>query len=758
MDERERDLATNRLLEIIRGSRKPGAIPTSPGEPQPPAEKTPPSPEERKRPPTAPPRPSPVKIGERREEEAVAVREVPPPVASSQSPPLPPASEVEEAIADALLPLPARILKRLTRKTRLPVPQKPPKVKFKPAREKREKALVKPAPKLIKERAKKPQAVKGVVAVDIGSASLKVVEIVRKGGNYYLSNLQYISIPSGIRKSASGLPIFIAKNLKELFPSSRRKRAQVRLVLPDRSALAKRVSVPGGAGKELLNAIRFQLKKEAPFPIESAQIAYTGWKRGVKGKQELEVLAVDGAVLEERSQWCANAELTPVQFTAPVVCYPELVQEYAEVEAEKGAVVIVDIGATKTTITIVEKGKTQLSRTIMTGGDDFTAALIGAAVGPEGSELTEVQAEQFKREVGIPAEAVPRGMKIAILLRPIVERISNEINRLVELYRREEGSDVVKILLCGGGALLKRLPELIAQNVGIEVIVTNPMGRLQPSSGQVEELMAKCSEWGPAFIPALAVALSPPQHFNILPQAIREEIKVQRWKRMVAPAALGLMILLVLSYSELLIRNAMVVSKLRNLTSELKDLDQVRAQYFATNAQLQSALSSWNEKKGEYDALKEEDPAMVGYLKAISQVVPEHIYLTFLQTTYRTPPSSPAGTGRSDTLRAIAESPMVVSLANPREALARSMASLVGSGQGATAPADTAQSPMLKRNVYGRLLTLEGFSYPAGDLTDVYLVNFVFTLENTGQFREVVVDSIKRLDDGKLFFRILCGL
>ncbi|MFN3821161.1 MAG: type IV pilus assembly protein PilM, partial [bacterium] len=659
MGEKERDVATNRLLEIIRGGK--GEVATPPSLP-----KTEPQPESHPEP------------GESLLKRVKAVRPPeeeltqPQVVVETLLPPSPPQPPPKETLPEeppqvliSLMPLPQRLLLRLrnwaTKKKKeqplLPEPQ----IEKKLAREK--KPLIKPS----KGKIKGVKVGKGIVAVDIGSASIKVVELVRKGGMLYIGDLVYRQIPMGMRRSSTGIAILVVKTLKEIFSSKRLSRAEIRLVLPDRAAIARRVSVPGGAAKELLGAIKFQLKKDIPFPIETIKLSYQGWKRGIKGKQDLDVLAVDGKVLEEMSNWAAEAELIPVQFTAPVVCYPELIKDYTDLSSEKG-ILVVDIGATKTTVTVVYEGKVQFSRTIMTGGDDFTSALIGASISPDGGELNEIRAEQFKREVGIPPESLPRAMKVAILLRPIVERISNEINRVVELFRRDkEIGEVSKVLLCGGGALLKRLPELIAQNVGLEVELANPLNRLQCTGPRAQEVMEIASEWGPAFIPALAVALTDRRHFNILPESIKAEIRLKKTRNMVAPIGLGMISFLILLYAELFIRHSLVQDRYQSLTGELKDLNQIRAQYLATNAELQSVQSQWEIKRGEYETLKEEDPAILGYLKALSNVIPPNIYLTALYTDYKVPPAQPQSQSSADTAKGLSKLPVVTGLNKIRD-------------------------------------------------------------------------------------------
>ena len=68
------------------------------------------------------------------------------------------------------------------------------------------------------------------------------------------------------------------------------------------------------------------------------------------------------------------------------------------------------------------------------------------------------------------------------------------------------------------------------------------------------------------------------------------------------------------------------------------------------------------------------------------------------------------------------------------------------------------QAAPVKRPVFGRVIELYGTIYSFGTMTDVQLVDFVFSLENSGHFRDVAVDSMAVAESGKVKFRIICGI
>jgi len=591
---------------------------------------------------------------------------------------------------------------------------------------------------------------KRIFVLDIGSAAVKVVELVRSGTTLQIVALDQRTIPIGMRKAGGGSGLLMSKLIGELLPSSRLKKAELRAILPDRSSVVRRVSVPGGAAKELANAIKFQIKKDLPFALDTCEVAHRGWNPKEKGKQELEILAVDGKVLNERMSWLEQSELVPSTITAAPAANRALVRDYAGIPTGPGAVLCVDIGAAKTAISILEGSTLIFARTFASGGDDFTAALTGAPLGPSGEELTEPQAEKYKIDIGLPGDRDTALMRAAVILRPVVERLSTEINRSLDVYRRDRsGAEVSKMLLFGGGSQLKRLPEFLSENIGLDVIVGSPLSRLQAHRSRASEVMEAASEAGPVYMPALAVGLDDGKSLSILPAALKTQLKLKAARAVITPILLGLMGLLTLFYASALRRSVVVERDYEKVHAEIADLDKVRGQFLEAEAQVQDLTRAFAERRQDFESIRIGEPEIPRYLKAISNLVPDNIYLVQMQTLFvpeveekssntkkSKSPDEPAGFNIGDILT--------------------SFSSAFGSPL--TAGDDSVRARISKRPIFGRVLELEGNLYPQGRLTDVQLVDFVFTLENSGHFRDVAVDSVAVLANGRLRFRILCGI
>ena len=120
----------------------------------------------------------------------------------------------------------------------------------------------------------------------------------------------------------------------------------------------------------------------------------------------------------------------------------------------------------------------EFSRKINITGLDFTRCLTSALSTKTGKvELTLQEAEWVKKEFGIPSASEDYLIKGKItanqaisLLRPKLEQLIKEITRSFDFYYdKNHDAKIDKMVLFGGGTMLKRLPEFLNAELGLPV-------------------------------------------------------------------------------------------------------------------------------------------------------------------------------------------------------------------------------------------------------------------------------------------------
>lgn len=155
---------------------------------------------------------------------------------------------------------------------------------------------------------------------------------------------------------------------------------------------------------------------------------------------------------------------------------------------------VVDIGGGTTEVAIISLGGIVTSQSIRTAGDDMDDAIIQYIKKNYNLSIGERTAEQLKLEIGsaiktdsdeqmdirgrdlisgLPKTITIHGEEIAVALSDTVEAIVESVKNTLEKTPPELAADIIDrgIVLTGGGALLRNIDKVIAQETNMPVIV-----------------------------------------------------------------------------------------------------------------------------------------------------------------------------------------------------------------------------------------------------------------------------------------------
>src|SRR5690554_2523705 len=182
------------------------------------------------------------------------------------------------------------------------------------------------------------------------------------------------------------------------------------------------------------------------------------------------------------------------------------------VEEAQGSMVV-DIGGGTSDIAIISLNGIVYSESIRVGGDRFDEAIIGYVRRHYGSLIGEATAERIKEEIGCAypggelreidvrgrnlAEGIPRSFtlnshEILDALQETLASIVAAVKNALEQSPPELASDIAErgLVLTGGGALLRDLDKLIAEETGLPVIVAeDPLTCVARGGGKALEMI-----------------------------------------------------------------------------------------------------------------------------------------------------------------------------------------------------------------------------------------------------------------------------
>lgn len=365
-----------------------------------------------------------------------------------------------------------------------------------------------------------------VVGLDIGASSIKLAKFIKKETGLYLLELKCKEVSAAHE---------LTQALKEILSGIELKNTKFMSVLNAPQAMVKRIVVPPMPQEELKEAIALEAKNYFPFAINDSlvdfEIAGEALEKGIK-KLEILLAACPYSLINSHLLLLKQAGVKPEK----VVHHNLGLYNCLRLKTEKDTVSIaaLDIGKASCELIIVRANKLSFTRKIPLCADDFTKALTTPLFSASGKvELNYQEAEKIKKEFGMPSVAGQElienkitTQQILSLLRPLAERLANEIARSFDFYREEsQGLKVDKLILFGGGSALKGLYSFLVEELGIPIEL---YGALEGIKGLGEMTLKDI----PIHRMALSVgaAISKSAGINLLPIEIKEEIKrlVQR--------------------------------------------------------------------------------------------------------------------------------------------------------------------------------------------------------------------------------------
>ena len=346
-----------------------------------------------------------------------------------------------------------------------------------------------------------------VIGVDIGSSSLKVVQVRREGGTAVLETYGEIALgpyASAEVGQATNLPADkIAETLKDLLREANVTTANAGLSIPFSRSLLTLVSLPRRAdAEEQKTVITLEARKYIPVPVQEVQLDWfivpEALPEGTMPSANVHVLLV--AV--------HNDEMTLLQ---KVVEGAGLQASFYEIEIFSTIrsvvdepikpVLVLDIGASATKVYVVERGVVALSHNIQQGGQDVTRTIASA----HGFEVSK--AESLKKEHGFSNTSAPYDRKTIEL---VFSRIFEEARRALTKYETAHQKSVAALVLTGGGGVTKDLAAYARSFFSIDVQVADPFAKTSAPAFMRPVLQ----EIGPEFAVAVGLALRKLEELN----------------------------------------------------------------------------------------------------------------------------------------------------------------------------------------------------------------------------------------------------
>jgi type IV pilus assembly protein PilM len=339
------------------------------------------------------------------------------------------------------------------------------------------------------------QVKKNLVGLDIGSSSVKAVELQKKGNSVQLMSLGYESLQPDTIVDGQIMELNNVSNvITNIFNQHTIRTTRVAAGVSGHSVIVKNIVLPQMSEEELQESFSWHAEEHIPFDIADVNLDYqvTG-----NSSDALHVLmaACKSDKIANVKQAIQLAGKHPVIIDVDAFALQNCYELNYQPKAGE-VVALLNIGAATMNINILNGARSVFARDASVGGSQYTS-LLQKELG-----LTFEQAERVKR--GMP---LPEGLE-SRPIQPIIETVSDilalEVKKTMDFYRATAqvgGETIQKILIAGGGSKLPGLADYLAKRFEIPVEVFDPFKQIEVDSRKFDP------DYMREVIPEMAIAV-----------------------------------------------------------------------------------------------------------------------------------------------------------------------------------------------------------------------------------------------------------
>ena len=316
---------------------------------------------------------------------------------------------------------------------------------------------------------------KQYVGLDIGSSSLKLVEILGEKGSYTMNRFLTVPLDKGVIVDGAVVDIdALAEAIKSLFKNSGCQKKSIVTSLSGHSVIIKKANFPDMDDHDLQETIHDEASKYLPFDnMDDVNFDFQVLGRNANNPNQNDVIIVAAKkdAIEGYAEAIDIAGLSLAIMDVDSFALETMYQENYEYE-EKDVVVIANIGASITSLNVVRNAASIFTRDFALGGNMITEAIqsqYGVSAeeseqiklhGPEGDESAKME---FFRNT----------------LLPLADSLCAEIDRSIDYFRSTYNDEDIKmILLAGGGANIPGIVNDLSQRLSVPVEIINPFKKI----------------------------------------------------------------------------------------------------------------------------------------------------------------------------------------------------------------------------------------------------------------------------------------
>jgi type IV pilus assembly protein PilM len=335
-----------------------------------------------------------------------------------------------------------------------------------------------------------------VVGVDIGSSSIKVVELQERDKVLTLTTYGEIQLGPYANKEIGESVILEVKKeqqaLVDVIRESAVKAKNAVFSMPLSSSFVTAINFNAKPEEDLSSRVRVEARKYIPVPIAEVSLDWAEIESSnleESGQRSILVAAIQNEALNRFQILMQFAGLSnpPTE----IECFSSLRCVYNKDDQD---VALIDIGAVSTKLYIARNGVLQRIHRLRAGGVVATKRIASTL------DLNFEEAEILKRSI---SRQDSKFSDVKKAYNSCFDRALQEFRQVIKEYEEKLDTKIETVYLAGGGSLFPTARILVEDTLRKEVVTVNPFNKVAYPAF-MEDLI---KEIGPSFHVALGGAL-----------------------------------------------------------------------------------------------------------------------------------------------------------------------------------------------------------------------------------------------------------
>jgi len=315
---------------------------------------------------------------------------------------------------------------------------------------------------------------KTCIGLDIGSSSVKVVQLKETSKGYHLVNFGIEPLPAQTIVDGSIMnQSAVVEAIRSLKNALKLKAREVATSISGHSVIIKKIKVPPMTPEELEEQIPWEAEHHIPFSKDDVEIDHQLVStQNAQGQMEILLVAAKKEVVSDFTMVIREAKLLPAVMDVAAFTVQNAFEVNYEV-APNEAVALINVGAALSNINIIAGGTSAFTRDVTVGGNIFTEEI------QKRLNVSQEEAEAWK--IGSMGEGAHEVLphEVEAVITEVADGVAGQFQRSLDFFLASSSDATIsRIYLCGGSAKVPALQKALQEKARTTVETLNPFNKV----------------------------------------------------------------------------------------------------------------------------------------------------------------------------------------------------------------------------------------------------------------------------------------